>query len=467
MLSEAANQTESTMPGDYAQLPGSATRARPFLEGSRSTVPRILPTSQPQPTMHNRPSAPNVNVRTVQSRRYRRRSLTPEIVIERRCRSHHRSGRHRIITIPLDHRPTLGLRGPPKRVIEIERVRCHRRRRSRSSCYDDETYSSTVPQQPNVFITNPMCNPCLSLAPQVPLNVSSTALFANLTQEAIDNLPRNTVHLPPIHLPGSQADANTELHTVTFPAEIINPVDGTLSIIQANPSANMNPPSIIQPVVQVALPSQMNSVPIPVGVTSIPGGSSVSPAIAPDQLMQRFRQLFQRLTIPQTQPSSSSAPNSSSSHNAAPIAPSLNSGNKILNVGPYPPANIQPSNSLNIPTNTTENIPTYNSPSLASSDSAYLAPYRASNFTPNSLTGSSVYRPSRVEPSVVPSARQYTIPSVRPTNPMNNNQYRPSNVAPSNASDVGPYHRANITPYSNTGNHSGEKLLIKLLRLIS
>ena len=408
MLSAAVNGGDSTMPGDYGAFP-----VRPPLN---TPLPNVGPAPRPfpRPVMPARRPPMGPPMRPIRARRHRRRSLTPEIVIERRSGGHRSSGGgRRVFTIPLDHRPTLGLRGPSRRVLEIERVRCYRRRRCRSYCYDDDYYPAPVQPTSNIVVANPIANPCLPAVQAVPMS-SATALIHNLTPAAIDNLPKQTVHLPPIHLPGSQADANTELYTVLFPAEIINPIDGTLSVIQGNSAANIGGMMNMQP--QMMRPAQTLGRPM---ATVRP---PLSPAMAADPLMQRFSDLFQRLSIPQTQPVSQPAttapllqpmiPNPSPIRPNLPLirptAPTMTEFDPVSTTasgssGPYPPANIRPTNMFN--------------PSA----------YRPSTVTP--------YRPSSFTPSV-------------PTN-NNNNIYRPSNPVPSAPSDVGPYRPANITPYAN------------------
>ncbi len=467
------NANDSTMPGDYESLPAPAARgglltgrvapSQPMIPPTRTPFPRIppapstarLPGRTPFPRippaspttglpMRRQPIVPRVRLSS--SHRRRRRPLTPDIVIERRPHHHSSGRRHRVITVPLDHRPTLGLRGPPKRVIEIERVRCHRRRRSPSICYEyDYDYDDPLPpppplpSQPPVVVANPIANPYLPPAQPtlaVPVNntaaVASSAFLSNLTQETIDNLPKQTIHLPPIHLPGSQADANTELDTVIFPAEIINPANGTLSIIQANPGANNVGTTQIQPSQVNPVQPQLISIPTTVGVPAAPRGLSISPAMASNPLMQRFQELFQRINIPQTRPiSSASNPPmirptlptmsqfgpSNNTVNNPPIISSINTAN----VGGYPSGNIRPTNPLNIGSS------------------------RPANITPAGLVSNMSYRPSTFTPSSM----------------VNNATYRPPNIAPSDTSDIGPYRPANITPYANIANRSSNNPVSK------
>lgn len=405
-MSGAANGANSTMPGDYGAFPRPAALNANFPNAPRPTGPIIPPAPRPYPPSYMPSRRPSMAppMRPMRTHRRRRRSLTPDIVIERRSHGHRSSGgRHRVFTIPLDHRPTLGLRGPPRRVLEIERVRCHRRRRCRSPCYEDDYYPPPLPQQPasNIVVANP-CPPSVQMASMSP----ATALINNLTPEAIENLPKQTVHLPPIHLPGSQADASTELHTVIFPAEIINPIDGTLSIIQGNSAANTSGG-------MMNIPPQMIHTPPTLGIPIATGAPPVSPAMAADPLMQRFRELFQRLSVPQTQPRALPGTTASFMQPIMPYPPMIRpaampitefnpaSATGTGGAGPYPSANIRPTNPVNPP------------------------PYRPSTTTP--------YRPSTFAPTVA----------------TNNNLYRPSNPAPLIDSDIGPYRPANITPYSN------------------
>ncbi len=484
MMSSVVNPTNGgndPMPGDYESWSPSPQPRTPFPRlppaappttraSGRTPFPRLPPTAGLP--MRRRPMVPTVH--RVRSRRHRRRPLTPEIVIDRRHRSHSSWGGRRVITVPLDHRPTLGLRGPPKRVIEIERVRCRRRRKHRSVCYDYEyEYDDPPPTQQPFIVANPIANPSLPVAAQQPVIVPMTntaaaatsTFLSNLTQEMVENLPRQTIHLPPIHIPGSQADANTELDTVIFPAEIINPVDGSLSIIQVDPTANHGIAANIQPTAMTSVQPQLIHIPTTVGVPMASRGLPISPATGADPLMQRFQELFQRLSIPQTQPVPTAQnpavirptmpnitpasnrpvirtafPNMSSFNPAnntvtnPPIIPSINTAN----VGGYPSANIRPTNPLNMgsyrPANITpvipENIPTYRPASIASS-----GPFTNMSYTPANITG---YRPSNFTPSAS----------------TNNATYPPASIAPSNSSDIGPYQPANITPYININNRS-------------
>ena len=422
MLSAAINGADGTMPGDYRgwsggpagplgppPIPAAGNAFRtpiPPLPNSRSMPPSFQPPMRGPPMVP--PAAYPPRPPRHHHRRRPRRPITPEIVVERRSRHHGSSGRPRVFTIPVDNRPTLGLRGPPKCVIEIERVRCRRRRRPRSHCYDDydDDYDDypplplQLPPQSNVVVANPISVPCAPTAALSP----AEALLSNLTPEAIDNLPRQTVHLQPIHLPGSQADASTELQTVVFPAEIINPIDGSLSVIQANGSGtNLNTIAAVPAPINIAaapnnivLPSMMQQPGLaPTSFTPRPP-APISPGMAANPIRQRFLDLFQRLRFP----SSPGQPAPIVPVAPAPIRPTLPTMSQFEpSPNPYPPANIQP--------------------------------YRSTLGAPA--------RPSTYTPAMTPST-----PS-----------YRPANLSTSTGgSDVGPYRPANITPYMNVGTQS-------------
>ncbi|CAF3466450.1 unnamed protein product [Rotaria socialis] len=508
MLSSRANPTngdDSAMPGDYGSLSvlprrnGPISAPSPELESmvptSRTPFPRIPAARSndeisPSTPFSRLPMVPRtadpsmgrrVQMPRGQSHRRRRRPLTPEIVIEPKSRCRSSWGRRRVITIPWNNRPTLGLRGPPETVIEIERIPCRRRRRHhhhrrcRPVCCEYEC--DDPPPQPTTIITNPIGNPYLLPAQPsfiLPTNdnigtVSST-YPSNLTAEMLENLPRQTVHLPPIHLPGSQADDNTELDTIVLPAEIINPADGTLSAIQANAGGNFGGSPNMQSVLAVpnqsfvsvpnssiirvpnqsfisapnssiirvpnqsiiAAPRQsMIAAPNQVQLNNISRAQTMSPTMAADPLMQRFQNLFQRLRLPQAQSMPRAATNTPM---IRPMLPSMsqnipmnNTDNRppptvsltnTANSGIYPSANIRPANPLN--------NELYRSANMTSSVPTSSAPYAPANITP--------YRPSTFTPSTT----------------INNPVYRPASIAPSNSSAIGPYRSANITPYSNS-----------------
>ncbi len=503
MMSSAVNPmnaNDSTMPGDYE----SWSPSQPMVPPTRTPFPQLpptsptarLPTRTPLPrlppgrptaglSMRRPPIVPRVH--HIRSRRHRRRPLTPEIVIERRSHGRSSWGRNRVITVPLDNRPTLGLRGPPKRVIEIERVRCHRRRRSPSIRYEYDYDGPPLPlsQQP-IIVANPIANPFLSPAQQsftVPVNntaaAATSAFLSNLSQEMVDNLPKQTVHLPPIHLPGSQADANTELHTVTFPAEIINPVDGTLSIIQANRNANNAGAINIQPISAAPVQPQLINMPTTFGIPVVPRGPPASPAMASDPLMHRFQELFQRLSIPQTQPILPApnppmirpAPNPSMIRPTLPTMSQFDPRNNTVNNPPtisspstanlrsYPSGNIQPTNPLNIGSYRPANITpsgqvsnmSYRPANIISSGPLSNMPYRPANITPSGPVSNMSYPPANITP--------YRPSTFTPSAQPNNTTYRSYNTEPSNSSDLGPYQPANITPYANITNRSSNNPL--------
>ncbi|CAF0905009.1 unnamed protein product [Adineta ricciae] len=424
---------DSSMPGNYEPFLGGPPRngplSNPLMPPRKTPIPQLntprptiappiggLPTRTPFGRLPPASGLPMRGPRVrpldhpIRVRRHRRRPLTPEIVVERRSRHHSSFGRRRVITVPLDCRPTLGLRGPPSRVLEIERVRCFRSRRCRSPCYDyeydDHDYSAPSlpppaqqppPQpQPITFVANPIPNPCLSFSNHT--NVTATsALLTNLTPEILQSLPKQTVRLDPIYLPGSHADANTELHTVRFPTEIINPITGALSIIQANPSANV-----------VGIASIPNNV-----TATMTNNASVAPARPPllsstavNPTMQRFRELFQRLSLPKTQPMGPTA------------VPRISGFNPTNNTVPNPPTNLPSVNSLNENRSPSVGDRPVNSVSNESYQPPSISPYRTTTFTPSRSA--------------------------------NNMSYRPINNTLPNSSNVGPYRPANITPYNRT-----------------
>jgi hypothetical protein len=445
---------ESTMPGDYEQWSGAASRMAP---------PRTAPSPPPRPSIPQRsrsnqrppqvsPAAgpitrPSVTLAhsPVRSRRPRRRSLTPDIVIDRRHRHHTSSGRHRVITIPLDNLPTLGLRGPPKRVLEIERVRCRRHRRARSSYYEPDDYMPPPPpQQPqsNVLATNPYLSPAQPSLMVSPNNsAASLAFISNLTPEMIENLPRRTVHLPPIYLPGSQADANTELHTVVFPAELINPIDGTLSIIQRDPTINYGGfPNIQPPVAISAQPPLINA---PAHVES----PLASLAMLSGPFMQQVQDLFRRITLSATQSPLSSYNHANiqpplpatSQYNATPNSlynPQTIPSISTKNTGSYPSANIRPTNTLiDEPYNTTT--------TFTPTSRANIRPYRPANITPYQIASNT--------PSNTRNITSYTPANNTPYSPANITPYQTTTNTPSNSRNIMPYNLANITPYHSPG----------------
>ena len=557
MLSSGVNPLSagnSTMPGDYGSFPalrnypagGPRPPLQPMMPTSRTPFPQIssgpqiggplgrtpfpqipgatgLPGRTPFPQIPGATGLPGRTpfpqippgfppdigrrrraIRPVRSHRHRRRPLTPDIVIDRLSRGRSSWGGRRVITIPLDNRPTLGLRGPPRRVIEIERIPCRRRRRCRSVCYEYDDDSPPM-AQPTTLMANPLSDPYLS---QV-----QPAMLPNLTPEMIENLPKQIVHLPPIHLPGSQANAETELNTVIFPAEIINPVDGTLSVIHAadpgaigggTPNIQANFAAPVQPQL-INIPTTFGAPgglavspairPTAAGLPIAPGGLQASPRMASDPLMQRFQEIFQRLRFPQTGPTSSPV-NPPIIRPTIPTMTEFNPINNVMNnqptispinpanVGLYPSSNIRPSNTLNVgtyrPANITPSSPgniaayrpanitsyrpanttTYRPANITPYSSANTTPYSPANITPYSPANTTTYRPANITPYSSANTTPYSPanttayrPSAFTPSPLaSNTMYRPANNAPSNSSDINPYRPANITPYTNLGN---------------
>ena len=510
MLSSATipnNDDDSALPGDYQSFERASAPNVPFSTPSsqrqptvpsarplysqpftirttgrlpRGTSPSRLPVMPPKLRPSRRKRSMVSENRPISLRRCRRRSLGPDIVIDPRSCYRSSKGRHCIIRIPLDHGPTLGLRGLPKRMLEIERVRCRRRRRPRSLCYEYDDYCDDVPPQPTTIIANPIPNPCLPsvqpslTAPPNTVNGAAVSAFlANLTPDMMENLPRKSVHLPPIHLPGSRANVNTELHTVVFPVEVINPVDATLSIVQPRAQANSNGIASIQPNITILTQPQLINTPTVVSTPVTPRAPPMFLATGADPLMDRFHQLFQRLRIPQS-PSTSSPTNPSvtratlSSTSALnPTATTVNNPTAIpfsntANIRGYPAANIQrldpsntasyrpPSVALTIPANAGPYRPPSNVSPLSTSVGTYrpanTGPYRPpSNVSPLS-TSVGTYRPANTIP--------YRPSSFTPSSVANNATYHPTNAVSSGSSNISPYPPANITPYANRTDRS-------------
>ena len=352
---ERDGPNDATMPGDeelWSRLESrSKSRAKPWPPKERSRVV----------AQHRSTSKPKVSSARVD----RSRERSP---------SHHRSPRsHRIITVPFDHHPSFDLRGTTTRMLEIERIPCRRRRQRRrccSSCREMEDDAVTFPMVPqsNIIVAQPIANgywpssppsfmsPCGSAYP-------TPASLANLTPEMIASLPKKVVHLPPIHMPGSQADANTELHTVTFAAELINPADGTLSTIQADRQGYSGGMSYSQPATKVPMSSE----------------NTLGP------FMQQIHKLMQQWNTPQ-------APQS------LPPSDFTQFQSSTANAGPYPPANIRPTATSNIESpppsmfstqlnSSSTAIPYYAASSTFASPDG--GPYRPANITPYKSIGNS------------------------------------------------------------------------------
>ncbi|UJR30944.1 hypothetical protein I4U23_018456 [Adineta vaga] len=433
------NEEEPTMPGDYEPMRSAAARIAP-----PTTSSPTRPTAPPMSKRRPRPTSVSPTRRTARRRqptkqtsslsrshRSRRRSLTPNIVIDRRHRRHESSRRGRVIRIPLDNRPTLGLRGPPKRILELERVRCRRprychRRKHCSLGYEDEQNNISQQLPSNVIIANPIPNPC------APSNNNQNALLkflSNLNPQMMENLPKHTVRLPPIHLPGSQADNNTELHTVVFPAELINPIDGTLSIIQATPGVNGVNPGMINNSLSILGPTQPQRIGIPTnGTATIPNYV----ATASDPFLQQLQDLVQRVTLSQAQ---STLPASNPTMFQPPLS-NIPQSNTSL---------ISRMNSANIrPTNIPNSTPTY--PPISTTNTESTRPYRPANITPYRLPNNRSFQS--------PSHIQNRPSGVTPYRPPNQTTFQPRRAPPSPTSDVGPYRPANITPVNATPNRS-------------
>ncbi|CAF3631307.1 unnamed protein product [Rotaria socialis] len=484
---DGVEQRESRMPGSYREWAGLVPNAAP-------SIPTIYPLNQQPPPPPLVPAGMAREQRVsfipaiLPTRRHpsRPRSMTPDIVIERRRphRHHHHhhhhnhhhgsSRRHRILRIPFDDHPTLGLRGPPKRILEIERVPCHRNRKRHSSCYEIE-YDDPPPQQPNVVVANPMSNPYFpsgdtSFITSNDNSFDTLALISSLTPEMIQNLPKQTVYLPPIHMPGSQADANTVLNAVVFPAEIINPVDGSLSILKSNSTTNPTETADIQPIVPVPSQSLLPNLPPRVPSAPISG-----------PFMQQVQNLFQRLVLPRAQ-SVFPPSNNPIIQPLLPIMPQYNAATNEINrlqtipqvsaetEGPYPPANIRQINPPNNgPYNSTATLTPYNPSNSMTYRPANITPYQSSSTLPFSSANTLPYHSANITP--------YQSVITRFSNPTNNTPYRPANITPNQPSSItssnptgltslrptnfissnpttatSPYRPANITPYSTRPN---------------
>ncbi|CAF0931155.1 unnamed protein product [Didymodactylos carnosus] len=253
------------MPGEY----------QPFSGLPRSTLsPHTQQTRRLSPPPLRRPTH---SIRRTPSSR----NSTVEIELPPRRR--HRSTRN-IITIPFPPRPTLFLR-PPRRILEIERVRCRRRHH----------YVS----EPQILATNP-------ITVSIPSSSSPPQQRPTLTTAMIESLPKRIVHFPSIHLgenglssQGLLSQNEADLDIVTLPAEYIGP-DGTLSILQLHPPMQQIQTSMLNmPQMNVTLSPESNLAPFlntgnmgtlaPENQNSIASGSEIQ------QFLQQTRQLFQRL----------------------------------------------------------------------------------------------------------------------------------------------------------------------------
>ncbi|CAF0888079.1 unnamed protein product [Rotaria sordida] len=444
----------STMLGDYGPWSRVALYNVPWTNVSPPPRPIIPPRSWSSQQSHIVSSmvAPQPQLSftsttsPIRRRKRRQRPITPDIVIERRHRHHQSSGRHRIVTIPLDYQPTLGLCEPPKRVLEIERVRRHRHRKRHSSCYgieyDDPSPSPLLLQpQQNIIIANPISNPCLppaqsSLITYANNSVDPLALFSNLTAEMIENLPKQIVYLPSIHLPNSQTNASAKLDTIVYPTEINNPSDETLSIIHSNSTINAREIANIQPAVPI--PAQSQLINVPTNVRAPPS----SLIIAPGPFMQQVQDLVQRLTLSQIQPTSLPSNNAimqpslpvTSQYTTTTNAlynPQTISQINIKNIEPYPSTNIQPINTSN------------------------NALYNSTTFTPSNIR---TYHPANITSYHSASNKSSSSANITPYPPANITSYHPTNITTSSPKNIPRYHSANITPYQSASTSSSSSL---------
>jgi len=325
-----------------------------------------------------------------------------------------------------------------------------------------------VPPQSNMIVANPLPNPCLlpvqsSVLVSANNSAASLALFSNLTPEMIQNLPRQIVHLPPVHLPGSQADANTELDTVIFPAEIINPIDGTLSIIQSNSTTNVGGTANIQTLGVV--PGQPQLINVPTNV----GSPLAALEMASGPFMQQVQDLFQRMTLSQPQPTSSPFNHPIVQPSLPVITPYNAANNSFSNLQPIPPittTNTGSNPSVNIQPAIIPNRESYNPTTFTPSSSENIARYRPANITPYQPTGTTPYAPANITPyqpagtnpygpaNITPYQPAGTSPyapaNITPYQPASTRLYRPTNVTANQPAGTTPYSPANITPYQPT-----------------
>jgi hypothetical protein len=300
-----------------------------------------------------------------------------------------------------------------------------------------------------MIVANPLPNPCLAPVQSSVLvsannSAASLALFSNLTPEMIQNLPRQIVHLPPVHLPGSQADANTELNTVIFPAEIINPIDGTLSIIQSNSTTNVGGTANIQTLGVV--PGQPPLINVPTNV----GSPLTALEMASGPFMQQVQDLFQRMTLSQLQPTSSPFNHPIVQPSLPVITPYNAANNSFSNLQPIPPittTNTGSNPSANIQPAIIPNRESYNPTTFTPSSSENIARYRPANITPYQPTGTTPYRPANITPYQPAGATSYGPANITPYQPASTSPYRPTNVTANQPAGATPYNPANITPY--------------------
>ena len=493
---EGGEEGESITPRDsepWSEVVSHVTSRTP-VTSQRSTVPPTSRVSSRSPRSTNPPTQPKFwppdssPDRSPRNSRSRRRIRTPEISLERQKHHHHRHHHHhhrhrssepnRIITIPLDNYPTYGMGGSPRQVLEIERVRCHRRRKHRPRCYKigydipPPPPPTMVPLQPqsNIIYTNPAPPSYLVPVPPpsylppsfiTPTNTnpppSWLSTYSNLTPQMIENLPRKIVHLPPIYLPDDQADLDTEFDSVIFPAEIVNPIDGSLSIIQCNSIANSAGTTFAQS--PAVIPVQPQFITAPTTTYSPP--TMISRASGP--FMQQVQDLFQRMTLSPPQIMSSPynqkitqsvLPQYGTAMNS-PYNPQIILPTDTTDIGPYPPANIQPIVSQNSgPYYPTTFTPTY-SGNIGPYPPANITPYRSSTNAQYNPVSNGAYQLANIGPYRPANITPYT--SLNASSTTNAMRSDPGTfIIPPDTSDIGPYGPANITPYTRRFDQSND-----------
>ena len=407
-----------------------------------------------------------VNSRS-RSHQPRKRSILPEIIIERRRHHHSSSRQHQIIRIPLENDPILGPHGPPKKMLEIECIPRRRHHKRYSSCYEvSRNIPSLMSIQPqsNPVVANSTPNSCFptvqsTLSTSVGNSTGSLTLCSNVTSEAGENLPKKPVHLPSVHLPNSRAGANAELRTIIFPAEFINPVHQTPSIIQSNSTSTGD--QVVNVAARVPVPAQTPLINVQ---TNSKSSASPLPTIS-GPFTQQIRSLFQRLDLSSRQPAllySNDASVQSSipvltPHNALTNAlhrsqaiPPVNARNR----GSYPLTNIPPTNILNSRRHNQTNFTPYSSSHNVLHRPSGITPYHSFNdassspekMTSNHSTNITPYPPANITP--------YDSVSFGSPNSTNTRAHHLTSIVPHNISDSKLYHPTNITLRSPAYNRS-------------
>ncbi|CAF0738676.1 unnamed protein product [Didymodactylos carnosus] len=476
------------MPGEY----------QPFSGLPRPT--QILPRAQP--TAFLPPPPPRRS--TLPARRAP--SSNSSIEIELPPRRRHRFREKSIITIPFPSRPTLFLR-PPRRILEIERVRSRRRYE-----YVTEPRRYEYVTEPQVLVTNPITVHVPSSSSPAPLS-SPSPQQPGLTAAMIENLPKRVVHLQPIHLGAENLPSQNlpptdeaDLDTVTLPVEYIGP-DGTLSILQAGPDGTLSilphqTPTLNIPQMNVIPAQEINPQPLlNYGNTDaliVPSQNLPVSNAELQQFLRQAQQLFQRIgpLAPAQQPSlvplnvnsypslSQNLPlsftNSSSNLNplsqfapsATPYNPQSTIPSSPLSATPYNPRSTIPSSPLSAtPYNPQSTIPSsplsatlynpqstipssplsatpYNPPSTSPYNPPSVSRYNLQSTTSPNPSSATPYNPPSTSPYNPPSVGRYNLQSTTSSNPSSATPYNPPSITPYNPPSASPYNPPSITPYN-------------------